>query len=164
MKIDFIHPGTSEDEAFYRSLWCICFSLITWFRDSFNHFITTGYGMLFQTIFTFGLETGRQCSSGLGKALQSPAPGSASATSAGHGNCGGAGDGCLVHVSCSSCLRRKIWSVLLLHSLAIRTDGGCCSPSTVSDCDNFTDCSGHHLETGNLERNISLWMLSPAGF
>lgn len=61
-------------------------------------------------------------------------------------------------------LRRKIWPVFLLHSLAIRTDGGCCCLSTAGDCDNFTDCPGHHLETGNLERSISVWMLSPIGF
>lgn len=63
-----------------------------------------------------------------------------------------------------SWLRRKIWPVFLLHSLAIRTDSGCCRLSTVGDCDNFTDCPGHHLETGNLERSISVWTLSPVGF
>lgn len=59
-------------------------------------------------------------------------------------------------VSCSSWLRRKIWSVFLLHSLAIRTNSGCCGLSAVSDCDNFTDCPGHHMETGNVEKHFGL--------
>lgn len=44
---------------------------------------------------------------------------------------------------------------LLLHSLAIRTDGGCCSLGAVSDCDYFTDRLGHHMETGNVEKYFS---------
>lgn len=150
----FFPPGTSEGEAFYRVLWCISFLLVMWFHDSFYRFMATGCRMLFQTISTFGFETERQSSSGLGKTLQSPAPGTAPATSAGHGNCDGTGGGCLLCVSCSSWFRRKIWSLFLFHSLAIRTDSGCCCLSAVSDCDNFTDCPGHHMETGNVEKSL----------
>lgn len=58
--------------------------------------------------------------------------------------------------------------VFLLHSLAIRIDGGCCSLSAVSDCDHFTDCPGHHMETGNAEKYFSLdvelcWVLICSG-
>lgn len=97
-----------------------------------------------------------ESSLGLGKTLQSPASGTAPATSAEHGNCDSRGGGCLMSVSCSSWLRRKIWSLFLLHSLAIRTNSGCCGLSALSDCDNFTDCPGHHMETGNVEKHFGL--------
>lgn len=66
-------------------------------------------------------------------------------------------------VWCSSWLMRKMWSVFLLHSLEIRANGGCCCLSAASDCDNFTDCPGHHMETG-MQKSISVWVMSPAGF
>lgn len=58
--------------------------------------------------------------------------------------------------------------VFLLHSLAIRINGGCCSLSAVSDCDHFTDCPGHHMETGNAGKYFSLdaelcWVLICSG-